>query len=74
MSVGSFIGKTGAYAGHAACVTVSATGRAGADLLAGVQDGYVTKSAELSERRAAARAALTASGVKLSERKTKAIA
>ena len=64
-SIGSFIGKTGAYAGHAVCVTATATGRAGADLVTGARDGYVAKAAELSERRAAARAELQAEFKKL---------
>ena len=64
-SVGAFIGKTGAYAGHAVCVTASATGRAGADLVNGVAEGYTTKAAELAERRAAARAQLQAEFKKL---------
>ena len=73
-SVGAFIGKTGAYAGHVACVTATATGRAGADLVSGVADGYVTKAAELSERRAAARAQLQAEFKKLPTAKKSAAA
>ena len=52
-SIGDAIGKSVAYVGHAACVSASYTGRFGSDLVAGAQDGYSTKAAELAERRLA---------------------
>lgn len=51
-SIGSGIGKSAAFAGHAAVVAVQSTGRFGQDVLAGTHEGYVTKRDELAAKRA----------------------
>lgn len=53
-TIGSSIGKSVAYLGHAAIRTGQATGQFGADLVDGTRDGYTSKAAELAARREAA--------------------
>lgn len=53
-TIGSSIGKTVAYAGHAAIRSAQYTGQFGTDLVEGTKDGYTSKAAELAARREAA--------------------
>lgn len=56
-TIGSAIGKGAAYIGHGAVLSVQATGRFGADVVAGSSAAYTAKAAELKARREAAIAA-----------------
>ncbi len=53
-TIGSSIGKSAAYIGHAAIRSAQMTGQFGADLVDGTRDGYTSKAAELAARREAA--------------------
>ena len=53
-TIGSSIGKSAAYIGHATIRSAQMTGRFGADLVEGTKDGYTSKAAELAARREAA--------------------
>lgn len=53
-SIGSAIGKSAAYVGHAAIRSAQYTGQFGADLVDGTREGYTSKAAELAARREAA--------------------
>ena len=53
-TIGSSIGKSAAYIGHAAIRSAQYTGQFGADLVDGTRDGYTSKAAELAARREAA--------------------
>ena len=53
-TIGSSIGKSAAYIGHAAIRSAKYTGQFGADLVDGTRDGYTSKAAELAARREAA--------------------
>ncbi len=53
-TVGLGLGRTAAYAVHAAKVSVHATGQFGKDVATGTTAGYVVKSSELAARREAA--------------------
>lgn len=61
LSIGAAIGKGAAYAVHGAIAGAQATGRFGQDVVAGAQEGYVTKSVELARKRAEALAQYEAS-------------
>lgn len=56
-TIGSAIGKGAAYAVHGVALSAQATGRFGADVVAGSSAAYTAKAAELKARRDAARAA-----------------
>lgn len=53
-TIGSSIGKSAAYIGHAAIRSAQYTGQFGADLVEGTKDGYTSKAEELRARREAA--------------------
>lgn len=53
-TIGSSIGKSAAYIGHAAIRSAQYTGQFGADLVEGTRDGYTSKAEELRARREAA--------------------
>ena len=53
-TIGSSIGKSAAYIGHAAIRSAQYTGQFGADLVDGTKEGYTSKAAELAARREAA--------------------
>jgi hypothetical protein len=53
-TIGSSIGKSAAYIGHAAIRSAQYTGQFGADVVDGTRDGYTSKAAELAARREAA--------------------
>ena len=57
-TVGKFIGNTAAYAVHGVAVSVNATGRFGAEVVASTGAQYTAKSSELAARRDAAVKAL----------------
>lgn len=57
--VGSAIGKSAAYVGHASISAAQHTGRFGQDVASGAQTGYALKAQELSARRAQIAAART---------------
>ena len=54
ITIGSSIGKSAAYIGHAAIRSAQMTGQFGADVVDGTRDGYTSKAAELAARREAA--------------------
>lgn len=56
-TIGSAIGKGAAYAVHGVALSAQATGRFGADVVAGGSAAYTAKAAELKARREAAIAA-----------------
>ena len=56
-TIGSAIGKGAAYAVHGVALSAQATGRFGADAVAGSSAAYTAKAAELKARREAAIAA-----------------
>ena len=53
-TIGSSIGKSAAYIGHAAIRSAQMTGQFGADLVDGTKEGYTSKADELRARREAA--------------------
>ena len=53
-TIGSSIGKSAAYIGHATIRSAQMTGQFGADLVDGTKEGYTSKAAELAARREAA--------------------
>ena len=53
-TIGSSIGKSTAYIGHAAIRSAQMTGQFGADVVSGTKEGYTSKAAELAARREAA--------------------
>jgi hypothetical protein len=56
-TIGSALGKSAAYAVHGVALSAQATGRFGADVVAGSSAAYTAKAAELKARREAAIAA-----------------
>lgn len=52
-TIGAAIGKGAAYTAHGAIRAAQSTGRFGEDLIAGTQEGYTTKAAELAAARLA---------------------
>ena len=65
--IGRGIGRVGATAVHAACVTGTVTGQFGLDVIGGVADGYVDHAARLAAKRALrpARVAIAVEPVKV---------
>ena len=53
-TIGSSIGKSAAYIGHATIRSAQMTGQFGADVVSGTKEGYTSKAAELAARREAA--------------------
>ena len=53
-TIGSSIGKSAAYIGHATIRSAQMTGQFGPDVVSGTKEGYTSKAAELAARREAA--------------------